>query len=155
MHSKLVVILALIMMFGFALPVSANKAPWPPDLSITPAENNIPAEVVPWLGKWVGYSSSGMGLRLAVEKIWRDEFGRIRVQTIYAWDDKYRPAGWVRQQGSYFGPPAVEKSEISFVNAYKDLPRSTVRCSLPTGDSLSCTWHLPRESGTASFKREK
>ena len=154
---KLLVVLVLVMSLGIPLTVHANGAPWPPDLKIVPVEQNAPAHLVPLLGKWVGSSNSGMGLRMAVEKIYLSEFGLLKIDTVYAWDNRFVAPGWSRQPATFIGTPSSnnQKGEITYSVASNALQGARISCQLPTGDSMNCTWAYGRAVGTASFKREK
>ena len=127
---------------------SSNGAPWPPDLSITKPEANVPANLIPFIGKWSGSSNSGMAVNMAIEKIYISEFGLLKIQTVYAWDNKYVSAGWSRQTASW------DETYLVFTLKENSLKGAQISCTIPKGDSLSCQW-VYSGSGSASFKREK
>lgn len=128
---------------------SSNGAPWPPDISITKPEANVPAKLAPLSGKWIGSTGSGMGARMAFEHIRISEFGLLQIQSVYAWDNRFVPAGWSRQSAKFTGKDIV--FTIAEGNPLSDM---LISCSLPQNDSMSCSYSGPY-SGSISLRREK
>ena len=131
---------------GFA---SSNGAPWPPDLSITKPEANVPAQLAPLSGKWIGSTGSGMGAQMAFEHIRISEFGLLQIQSVYAWNNRFVPAGWSRQSAKFTG-----KEIVFTITGENPLNGVSIWCNLPQNDSMSCSYSGPY-SGSISLRREK
>ena len=143
------ILILLVVMFAATSVFAADNAPWPPDLSITKPETNVPANLVPLSGKWIGSTNTGMGARMAFEYIRVSEFGLLQMQSIYAWDNRYVPAGWARQAAKSTG-----NGIVFMVTGENPLNGVTISCNLPQKDSMSCSY-TGRYTGTISLRREK
>ncbi len=85
---------------------------------------------------------------MAFEQASISEFGLLKIQSVYAWDNKYTYAGWARQPASIIG------SVVMFTVAEDTaLAGYIINCTLPKDNKLSCTY-AGRASGTIGLKRE-
>ena len=128
---------------------AANGAPWPQDLTISPTAPNIPADLASFSGKWTTGSTSTMGIKIAFEKIAYSEFGLLKIDSVYAWNNRYFAAGWSRQ------PAQFNWKKVSFsIPDGNSLSGYIITCSIPKSDSMYCTY-AGRFNGSLNLRREK
>ena len=149
MLKRFILILTVALLCAVTLPVHANGAPWPPDLKIEQPEANVPAKLLPLSGKWIGSTGSGMGARMAFEQISISEFGLLKIQSVYAWNNRFVPAGWSRQPARF-----TEKEVLFTIPDGNSLSGMLITCGLPVNDMMSCTYSGPY-SGTIGLRKEK
>ena len=138
--------ISMAMITGLA---AANGTPWPQDLTISPPASNIPADLASFSGKWTTGLSSTMGIKIAFEKIAYSEFGLMKIDSVYAWNNRYFAAGWSRQ------PAQFNFKKVSFrIPDGSQLTGYTITCSVPKSDSMSCTY-TGRFDGSLNLRREK
>ena len=136
---------SMLLMTSFA---HANGAPWPSDIKIVPPDPKTPSHIQQLSGKWVGSTATGMGVRMAFEQASLSEFGLLKIQSVYAWDNKYVAAGWARQ------PANIVRNKVVFTVAEDtSLEGYLIECALPKDNKLSCTY-AGRARGTIDLKRE-
>jgi len=152
-RNTLIVLLLLLTVSCSTAFAAKGEAEFPSDLTIVAPEDNVPAALVPLIGKWSGKTNYGMDVKMAIEKIYFSGIGLMKIQVVYAWDNQYMEAGWSRQTASY--DPA--NNVILFKVANQSFAGAFHEFKIPKDNSneIAGNWKFGRYNGTATMRREK